>query len=121
MYLRSRIGVTMEALAASLASYNYKDFLAVHKKNNKGLWKDELWTLTDFDAFEIQLGPFFSQLKESHLMAVAHAVVGIPKPGRGAYTENLSLAFDGRGRTCIAQKGALGSQEHLGFLVLVGE
>ena len=34
-----------------------KDFLVVHK-NSKGLWKDELWTLRDFDAFEIQLGPF---------------------------------------------------------------
>jgi hypothetical protein len=42
MYIRSRIGVTMEALAESLPSYSGKDFLVVHKKNNKGLWKDEL-------------------------------------------------------------------------------
>jgi hypothetical protein len=44
MYLRSRIGVTMEALAESLHSYSENDFLVVHRKGNKGLWKDELWT-----------------------------------------------------------------------------
>ena len=42
MYIRSHIGVTMEALAESLPSYSDKDFLMVHRKNNKGLWKDEL-------------------------------------------------------------------------------
>ena len=47
-------------------------------------------------------------------MATSHAVVGIPKHGRGAHPENLSLALDGRGKTCIAQNGVLGSQEHLG-------
>ena len=47
-------------------------------------------------------------------MVVAHVVVCIPKNGRGAHLENLSLALDGRGRTCIAQKGVLDSQEHLG-------
>jgi len=67
----------------------------VHRKNNKGLWKDKLWTLRDSDAFEIQLGPFSSQLKEPHLTAVAHAVVGIPKHGRGAHLENLTLVLDG--------------------------
>ena len=85
----------MQALAGSLPYYSDKDFLVVHKKNNKGLWKDELWTLKEFDAFEIELGPFSSQLKESHLMAVAHAVVGIPKHGRGAPLDNLSLVLDG--------------------------
>ena len=49
-------------------------------------------------------------------MTTAHAVVGIPKHGRGAHLESLSLAFDGRGRTCIAHQGALDSQEHLGSL-----
>ena len=47
-------------------------------------------------------------------MAAAHAVVGIPRHGRSAHPENLSLALDGRGKTCIAQKGALDAQEHLG-------
>ena len=86
----------------------------VHRQNNKGPWKGELWTVRDFDALGIQLGPLSSQLKEPHLMAFAHAVVGIPKHGRGAYIENLSLALDGRGRAYIAQKGVLDSQEHLG-------
>ena len=119
MYIKSRIGVTIEALAESLRCYRDKGFLVVHKTNNKGLWKDRLWTLRDLNAFETQLGPFSSQLKESHLMATAHAVVGIPKNGRGAHPENMSLALDGRGKTCVAQKGVLGSQDHLGSLFLL--
>ena len=91
----------------------------VHKKNNKGLWADELWTLRDFDAFEIQLGPCSSQLKETQLMASAHDVVSILKHGGGAHPENLSLALDGRGKTSMAQKGVLGPQEHLGSFFLV--
>jgi hypothetical protein len=114
MYLRSRIGVTMEALAESLQSYSGKDFIVVHRKINKGLWKDELWTQRDCDAFEAQLGPFSSQLKDTHFMAVAHDVVGIPKHGRGAHLENLSSALDGRGRTSMAQKDGLDSQVHSG-------
>ena len=37
-------------------------------------------------------------------MAVAHVVVVIPKRGRVAYLENLSLALYGRGRTSMATK-----------------
>ena len=37
MYLGSRIGVTRGALSESLPSYSGKDFLVVHRKNNKGL------------------------------------------------------------------------------------
>ena len=40
MYLKSRSGVTMEALAESLPSYSDKDFLVVHRKNNNGSWQD---------------------------------------------------------------------------------
>ena len=37
MYLRSCIGVAMEALAQSLPSDSGQDFLVVHRKNNKGI------------------------------------------------------------------------------------
>ena len=47
-------------------------------------------------------------------MATARAVVGMPKHGRGAHPENVSTALDGRGKTCVAQKGVLDSQTHLG-------
>jgi hypothetical protein len=114
MYLKSRIGVAQEALLETLPKYSEKDFVVVHRKNEKGLWKDELWTKRDFEPLEIQLGPFSSQLKDTHLMATAHAVVGLPKHGRGAHPENLSLAFDGRGRTLMAHKGSLDSEEHQG-------
>ena len=54
-------------------------------------------------------------------MAVAHAVVGTPKNGRGAHLESMSLALYGRGRTGIAQKGVFGLAGSLGFFLLVGE
>ena len=47
-------------------------------------------------------------------MAIAHVVAGIPKHGRGAHLEALSLALDGRGKTSMATRGVLDSQEHLG-------
>jgi hypothetical protein len=80
----------------------------------KGIWKDEVWTKTDFEPLELQLGPFSSQLKDTHLMAACHAVVGLPKHGRGAHPEDQSLALDGRGKTQMAGKGALDSEEHHG-------
>ena len=119
MYLKSRIGVGLQALYQSLPKFSDKDFLVVHRKSEKGLWKDELWTKRDFEPLEIQLGPFSSQLKDTHLMASAHAVVGLPKHGRGAHTENLCLALDGRGKTQMAEKGSIDTEQHLGSLFWV--
>ena len=115
-YLKSRIGVGMQALSESLPKFSDKDFLVVHRKSDKGLWKDELWTKRDFEPLEIQLGPFSSQLKDTHLMASAHAVVGLPKHGRGAHPEHLCVALDGRGKTQMAEKGSIDSEEHRGSL-----
>ena len=42
MYLRSRIGVSLEALCDSLPTYNNNDFVVVARKNEKGLWKSEV-------------------------------------------------------------------------------
>jgi hypothetical protein len=65
------------------------------------------------------LAPHSSQIKESHLMASAHAVVTLPKSGRGAHPENQSLALDGRCRNLIASKGTLDPDEHTGSLYWV--
>ena len=119
MYLRGRISIGMQALSETLPKYSDKDFVVVHRKNEKGLWKSELHTKRDFEPFEIQFAPFSSQVKESHLMASAHAVVTIPKHGRGAHPENLSLAIDGRSRNIMATKGTLDSEEHVGSLYWV--
>ena len=93
----------------------------IHRKNDKGIWKEELWTKRDFAPCEIQFGPCSSQLKDTHLMASAHAIVGLPKHGRGAHPENQALALDGRGRTSMAKKEVIDSEEHQGsFFWLVG-
>ena len=116
MYLRGRIAVGLEAIYETLPCYDAEDFLLVHRKNEKGVWKDELWTLRDFEPLEIMFGPFSSQLKETHLMATANAVVTLPKHGRGAHPDNSSLALDGRGRTLMAPAGVLDEAKHEGNL-----
>ena len=91
----------------------------VNRKTDKGLWKPELWTKRDFGPLEIQLAPFYSQIKDTRLMATAHAVVTIPKHGRGAHPTNGSLALDGRSRSLIARSGVVDKEEHHGSLFWV--
>ena len=98
----------------SMPTFSDKDLQVVHRKTEKGVWKDELWTKRDFEALELQLAPVSSQLKDSNLMAAGHAVVGLPKHGRGSHPDNTSLALDGRGRSSMAQKGSIDPEEHLG-------
>ena len=105
----------------SLPTFSDKDLQVVHRKTEKGVWKDELWTKRDFEAFEIMLGPYSSALKDTHLMAAADCQVTLPKVGPGAHPEKLRLAFDGRGRTSMAEVGMKDSNQHLGSLFwLVG-
>ena len=115
MYLRGRIAVGLEAIYEALPIYGGEDFLLVHRKSDKGLWKDELWTLRDFEPLEIMFATFSLQLKDTHPMAAGHAVVTLPKHGRGAHPDNASLALDGRGRTLRAREGVLDSQKHEGY------
>ena len=105
----------------SLPTLSAKDLQVVHRKTEKGLWKDELWTQRDFEALELQLAPVSSQLKDSNLMAGGHVAVGLPKQGKGSHPDNTSLALDGRGRSSMAQKGSIDPEEHLGsFFWVVG-
>ena len=76
----------------------------------------ETWTRREFEPMEIMFAPFSSQLKDTHLMAAAHAPVNLPKHGRGAHPSNGNLALDGRMRNVIAGKGVLDTEEHAGSL-----
>ena len=114
MYLKGRIAVSMQALYDSLPTYNSNDFVVVARKNDRGLWRSEIWTKRAFEPLEIQLGPFSSQLKDTHLMASAHAVLDLPKHGRGSHPESQVLALDGRGRNLMAPKGICDTDEHTG-------
>ena len=119
--LRCRIGECLEALMESLPTFSDRDLQVVHRKTEKGVWKDELWTKRDFEPQELMLAPVSSQLKETNLMAAAHAVVALPKQGKGSHPDSTSLALDGRGRTSMAQKGSIDPEEHLGsFFWVVG-
>ena len=81
-YLRSRIGIGLQALSETLPKYSETDFAIVHRKNDKGILKSELYTNRDFEAMEILLAPYSSQINDTHLMAAAHAVVTLPTQGR---------------------------------------
>ena len=74
-----------------------------------------MWTVRDFKPLEIMFAPLSSQLRDTHLMAAGHAVVTLPKHGRGAHPDNASLALDGRGRTLRAPEGMLDTQKHEGY------
>jgi hypothetical protein len=116
MYLRGRIATGLQALSEVLPKFTEKDFVVLNRKNDKGLWKSEIFTNRDFEPLEIMLAPFSSQIKETHLMAAAHAVVTLPKNGPGAHPENLCLAMDGRCRNMIASKDSVDPEEHTGSL-----
>ena len=105
MYLRGRIATGLQSLLDLMPKYSEKDLLVVNRKTEKGIWKSELWTNRSFEPLELQLAPASSQIKETNLMASAHAIVTLPKHGRGAHPTNMSLALDGRTRTRIATKG----------------
>ena len=111
--------MSLQALAEVLAIYSDQDFHVVARQNNKGIWCSELWTKRSFEPLEIQLGPWSSMLKDCHLMANLHALVGIPKHGPGAHPDNQAMALDGRGKNKIAPKGELDSEEHHGSLFWV--
>ena len=116
-HLKGRVAVSMQALAEVLPKYCDNDFKLVARQNDKGIWRSELWTKRSFESLEIQLGPWSSQLKESHLMTSGHALVGLPTNGSGAHPENQAMALDGRGKSKIAPTGELDAEEHHGSLV----
>ena len=115
-WLKSRIGICLETLAEQMPQYTPKDLVVCHRQNDKGAWRQEVWTFRAFEAFELQLAPLSSQLKDTHLMANANAVVGIPRHGPGAHPDGQSLALDGRTRNSIAAKGVIDATEHRGSL-----
>ena len=111
--------VGLHALYETLPKYNCKDFHVLHRRNEKGLWKSELWTGRAFQPYEILLAPHSSAIKETALMANLHAVVTLPKHGRGSHPSNQSLALDGRNRHLLAAEGSLDEEEHRGSLFWV--
>ena len=57
LWLKCRIGICLEALAATIPSYTDKDLMVCHKRNSKGRWRDELWTLRSFAPEELVCAP----------------------------------------------------------------
>ena len=48
-WLKSRVAICLEALAATVPSCTDKDLLVCHKRNSKkGVWRDKLWTRRAF-------------------------------------------------------------------------
>ena len=115
-WLKSKIGVVLESLQETLPQYTEKDLMVCDRQNDKGAWRTELWTLKPFPAHELIFAPLGNQLKDTHLMVNANAVVTLPKHGRGAHPEHGNLAIDGRGHTVLAETGVLDDTQHRGNL-----
>ena len=114
--VRSRIGVTLQALVEALPQYTSKDLAVIVRQNAHGVWRSELWTKRDFAPRELLFAPASAQLKETHLTYAANCPVGLPTHGPGKHPEVQNVAFDGRSRTSIARKGLYDGQEHTGSL-----
>ena len=106
----------MEALAETVPKFTEKDLLVCHRRNSKGLWKDELWTLKDFKAEELVFAPLVDQLRTSHLTTPYCTQIGLPVRGPGAHPEESSLTLDGRFRQSLAAPGSVDSSKHNGIL-----
>ena len=116
MYLRGRIATGLHALTEVLPKWTLKDLLVVNRRNDQGVWQPEVYTKRPFEAKELLLAPCSSQLKDTHLLGSGHAVVTLPKNGRGSHPDNLSLALDGRCRNLIASAGISGPDAHTGSI-----
>ena len=114
--LKGRVFTGLQVMSEVLPKWTLKDFVVVHRRTEKGVWKGEVWTKRDFEAHEILLAPYSSQLKDTHLTGSANAGVTLPMNGRGAHPDNSSLALDGRLRNLMAKEGALDDKEHEGSL-----
>ena len=116
-WLKSRVGVCLQTLADELPSYTNADLVIVHRVNDKGISKQELWAKRDFKANELIFAPLVSQVKDSHLTLAANASVGLPKHGRGAHPDpKQSIALDGRTKQILASPGHVDAVEHKGIL-----
>ena len=115
-WVKGRVATALEALHESLPTYTDKDLVVCHRMNEKGIWKDELWTKKDFKANELLFAPLVSQVKETHLTLQSNVVLQFPRHGRGATVANQVLALDGRGKTSLAKAGSLDASEHKGTL-----
>ena len=118
-FVRSRVGVLIQALAYMVPTYTEKDLVVCHRQNSSGAWKCELWTKRDFEKKELVFAPVSSQLKETHLSFSHNCVIGVPQHGPGAPPEPLTLAIDGRGRASLASKDLVDGNEHTGSLFWV--
>ena len=114
--LKASIMIVLRTLSERLPKFTSEDLVVLHRKNDRGAPKAEVWTNRAFEPWELQLAPYSTQIKDTHLTAASHAVVSLPKHGRGAHPENQCLALDGRGRSLMAKKGDLDEQEHTGSL-----
>ena len=97
-WLKSRIGVALQAIAESLPTYSDQDLVIVKRLNCKGVPRAELWTKRAFDPYTLVLAPISSAIKDTHLMNSANCTIGLPKHGWGAHPEGKALALDGRMR-----------------------
>ena len=68
----------------SLPTFSDKDLQVVHRKTEKGLWKDELHTRRHFEALELQLAPCELPAQGQQPHGCRSCCGGPPKAWQGA-------------------------------------
>ena len=64
-WLKSRVGVCLEALQENLPTYSEKDLHVAHRQSDKGVWRTELWTKRAFGPQELVFAPLSSQVEDT--------------------------------------------------------
>ena len=111
-FCNSRVAVGLENLYMSgyiPSDYSKKD-LHVVTRNKNGVKTTEVWTAKDFEAEKLIFAPMTNCTRVSHMQSFNHAIVDLPKRGRGNYPGEITdVGLDGRHRSIMCGKGSLQS------------
>ena len=110
----------LDSLAAVVGRYTAEDFMVASRRNSKGVWITEVWTLRDFKPKEIRIAPVTTQLKESHLTSGNSSQVCLPSHGVGKHPQWVLCRAGWQGKVLDAPGGCVwggGREERKPLLV----
>ena len=87
-----------------------------HRARPKGPPLTEVWALREFGPRECILPGTTTQIKEGLWTQSSSVFLAVPQAGPGKHPEGKLLALDGRGRSSMASREMIDSQERRGTL-----
>ena len=114
--LKGKVALLAHALLDSLPPLGPKDLVVCNRSDGKGGYRTEVWTLKKFAPRDLVIPVVSGEVRDLLWTKNLFEYIGVPANGPGAHPENRMVAFDGRGKHKLANKGSLDEQEHRGFL-----